>query len=599
MDIFSLITLFGGLAMFLYGINVMGEGLEKLGGGKFESVLEKLTSNPVKGVLLGAVITAVIQSSSATTVMVVGFVNSGIIKLSQAIGIIMGANIGTTITSWILSLSGISGDSMLLQILKPTNFTPVFALIGIILLMFTKSESKKNIGNILIGFAVLMFGMDNMSSAVKPLADVPQFTSIFAMFKNPVLGVLACALLTAVIQSSSASVGILQALSATGQIQFGAAIPIIMGQNIGACVTALLSCIGANKNAKRAAMVHLYFNIIGTIVFLLLFYVSDAFIHYSFVDKPINVFYIAVVHTIFNVVATALLLPFNKLLEKIAILTIKDDEEKEHINLLDERFLRTPSYAIERCFVIAENMAYTAQESIITSIDAIQKYSEEKDKLIVSNEKLTDKYEDILGTYLVKLSTKDLSVSDSQNVSVLLHAIGDFERIADYGVSILNIAREINTKKLSFSDKAREELSVLKEAVDEILQLTVESFTTRNWTEAVGKAEKVEVLEDVIDSLRTELKNRHIRRLQDGRCSIEQGFIFNDYIRNLEKVSDHCLNIALCLIQINEEAYDIHSYIKNRRKTSSEYRISYVDYIKKYALPYSASGIKNKQPADK
>lgn len=594
MDIFSIFALFGGLAMFLYGMNVMGDGLEKLGGGKFESILERLTSNPFKGVMLGALITAIVQSSSATTVMVVGFVNSGIMRLSQAIGIIMGANVGTTVTSWILSLSGLDGGSFIIQLCKPANFTPVLALIGIIMIMFTKSDMKKTVGNILIGFAVLMFGMENMSSAVKPLADVPQFTNILVMFSNPILGVIAGALLTAVIQSSSASVGILQALSATGQIKFGAAIPIIMGQNIGTCVTALISCIGANKNAKRAAVVHLYFNIIGAFIFLVIFYTLNALFELTFVNDPVNTFYIAVIHTVFNLLSTLVLLPFNKALEKLAIITIKDDEKRENINLLDERFLQTPSYAVERCFVIAEDMSYTSQESIILAIKNIENYSEERDNIIVSNEKMTDKYEDMLGTYLIKLSSKDLSVSDSQRVSILLHSIGDFERIADYGVNIVRISREINKKKITFSDKAKEELAILQSSVEEILQLTIECFTEKDWATASEKAGKVEVLEDVIDALRTELKKRHIKRLQEGRCTVELGFIFSDYIGSLEKVSDHCLNIALSLIQINDENYDIHTYIKNKRKTDAEYRADYVEYSKKYVLPYSASGLKNK-----
>jgi len=590
MDIFSVFTLFGGLAMFLYGMNVMGDGLEKLGGGRFETVLEKLTSNPIKGVALGAFITAVIQSSSATTVMVVGFVNSGIMKLSQAIGIIMGANIGTTITSWILSLSGLEGESFIVQIFKPANFTPIVALIGIIFIMFLKTDSNKNKGNILIGFAILMFGMESMSSAVKPLANVPEFTNILTMFENPVLGVIAGAILTAIIQSSSASVGILQALSATGKIRFGAAIPIIMGQNIGTCITALISCIGATTNAKRAAMVHLYFNIIGTILFLTIFYALKAAIDLPFLDDSVNAFYIAVVHTIFNLLSTLVLLPFNKLLEKLAVLTIKDTEEKEKTILLDERFLQTPSYAVERCFVIAENMAYISQETFFLAVKSIKKYSEERDKIIRNNEKQTDKYEDILGTYLVKLSSKDLSVNDSRGVSILLHTIGDFETIADYCVNILRVAREKNAKKLTFSDKATEELEILKNAVAETLELTINCFTSKDWEKSVEMIGKIEVLEDVIDSLRTELKSRHIKRLQDGRCTVELGFIFSDYIAALEKISDHCLNIALCLVQINDENYDMHSYIKNKRKTDAEYRNAYIEYTKQYVLPYSASG---------
>ncbi len=586
MSIFNLFTLFGGLAMFLYGMNIMGESLEKLGGGKFERILEKLTNNPIKGVLLGAMVTAVIQSSSATTVMVVGFVNSGIMRLSQAIGVIMGANIGTTVTSWILSLSGIQGDSLFINLLKPANFTPVLALIGLAMQMVSKDDKKHNIGNILLGFSVLMFGMESMSGAVKPLADVPQFTSILTMFKNPVLGVLAGAVLTAVIQSSSASVGILQALSATGQITFGAAIPIILGQNIGTCVTALISCVGANKNAKRAAMVHLYFNIIGTIVFLMVFYILNALIRFSFIDSAVNAFNIAVVHTIFNLTATLLLLPFSKGLEKLAMLTIRDDKQEEQVNLLDERFLITPSYAVERSMTLTTDMAYIAQEAFENALKCVDSFSEKRYAMVVEDENKTDEYEDRLGTYLVKISGHDLSVKDSQKVSLLLHAIGDLEQITDYALKIAGLGKEISTKKIEFSEKAKTELDILRRAVAEILGLTINAFASGDRR----SAEKVEPLEDLIDEIRVELKTRHINRLQNGKCTVELGFIFSDFIGSLEKISDCCLNIAVSLIQLSDENYETHQYLSEEKETNQKYRDRYNEYCKKYALPFSKSG---------
>ncbi len=587
MSIFSVFSLFGGLAMFLYGMNIMGDNLEKLGGGRFESILERLTNSPIKGVFLGIIVTAVIQSSSATTVMVVGFVNSGIMKLSQAIGVIMGANIGTTVTSWILSLSGIEGEAWYIQILKPVNFTPILAVIGIAMQMFSKSDKKHNIGNILLGFAVLMFGMDTMSAAVKPLKDVPEFTNILTMFQNPLLGVLAGALLTAIIQSSSASVGILQALSATGSITFGAAIPIILGQNIGTCVTALLSCIGANKNARRAAMVHLYFNIIGTFVFLAGFYILNAIIDFAFVDSAVNAFNIAVVHTIFNLTATTILLPFNKVLEKLAILTIKDDKQEEKVILLDERFLVTPSYAIERSKTLTNDMAYIAQESFELALKCMDNYSEKLMKMVDEDETKTDEYEDIIGSYLVKLSGKDLTFADSQKVSLLLHAIGDIEHISDYTQRIARIAEEINTKKIVFSEKATTELNIMRDAVNEVISLTVNAFVTGDRR----SAEKVEPLEDLIDDMKAELKTRHIHRLQEGKCTVELGFIFTDFIGSLEKISDCCMNIALSVIQLSEDSYDKHQYMTEEKGSNEKYKERFNEYSKKYALPFSKSGL--------
>ena len=473
MDIFGVLTMIGGLALFLYGMNIMGDGLGKVSGGRLEKILETLTSNPIKAVLLGAGVTAVIQSSSATTVMVVGFVNSGIMKLSQAIGIIMGANVGTTITSWLLSLSGIESGNIFVNMLKPSSFSPILALVGIIFILFTKSEKKHDIGNILLGFTILMFGMDTMSNAVKPLADVPEFTNILIRFSNPVLGLIAGAILTAVIQSSSASVGILQALCKTGAVTFGTAIPIIMGQNIGTCITAIISGIGANKNAKRAAIVHLYFNIIGTTLFMVVFYLLNVVLNFSFLDDSANAFNIAVIHSIFNVSATFVLLPFTKLLEKLATLTIRDDEEKEVQNnefgLLDVRFLDTPSLAMEHCSDLTEKMADITKECVYRAIDLIDNYSNDEAAAIEELEERIDKYEDEIGSYLVLLSKKSITDKDSNTLSLLLHEIGDFERMSDHAVNIVQAAREMNSKKLEFSKKATKELAVFSRAVKDIV----------------------------------------------------------------------------------------------------------------------------------
>ena len=586
MTIFNLLSMFGGIAMFLYGMSTMGDSLEKLGGGKLERILEKLTNKPIKGMFLGLLVTAVIQSSSATTVMVVGFVNSGIMRLSQAIGIIMGANIGTTVTSWILSLTGIQGDGFWINIVKPANFTPILALVGIIMRMFSNDDKKQNIGNILLGFAVLMFGMETMSGVFKGASNESKLASLFTMFQNPILCVLAGAAITAIIQSSSASVGILQALSATGNITFGAAIPLILGQNIGACVPTLLSCIGANKNAKRAAMVHLYFNIIGTIIFLCGFYLLDAIIHFAFVDSMVNAFNIAVVHTIFNLAATTLLLPFNKVLEKLAMLTIKDDEEKEEIPLLDERFLMTPSYAIERCIDLTSEMAGIAQNTFEEALSCMDNFTDKMFEKAKHHEDKTDKYEDILGSYLVKLSGKDVSFKDSQKVSLLLHAIGDIEQIADSALKIAVLGNEIHTKKIEFSEKATSELAIMRNAVREVLDLTINAFATGDRR----SAEKDEPLEDLIDDIRVELKTRHINRLKEGKCTVELGFIFSDFIGSLEKISDCCLNIAVSIIQLSDENYDTHQYLSEEKHSNEKYRERYNEYCKKYALPFSKSG---------
>lgn len=582
MDIFSVLSLLGGLALFLYGMNAMGAGLEKISGGKLESILQKMTNNPLKGVLLGAGVTAIIQSSSATTVIVVGFVNSGIMKLSQAIGIIMGANIGTTVTAWILSLSQIEGESFFLNLLKPDSFSPILALIGVALIMFSKDGRKKDIGGIFAGFAVLMFGMSAMSDAVKPLADVPEFANILLMFSNPVLGILAGAVLTAIIQSSSASVGILQALTITNGITYGSAIPIILGQNIGTCATALISCIGARKNAKRAALVHLYFNIIGSIVFLTVFYGANAIFKFSFIDQSIDAANVAVIHTMFNVFSTVILLPFNKGLEKLAKLTIREKDSEQTGPVLEERFLNTPAFAIEQCKNETVKMAILARDTLIDAISVIGAYDVKKAAMIEENEKMIDLYEDKLGTYLVKVSSRSMTEEDSREASKLLHSIGDFERIGDHAVNILRVAKEMRDKNVHFSDQASTEICVMTNAVTEILNLTVEAFEAND----LSLAAKIEPLEQVIDGLKAEIKMRHVARLKDGTCTIELGFILSDLITNYERVSDHCSNIAVCLIQIKNSALDTHGYLDEIRSADNvEFNNYFKEYKGKYLLP--------------
>lgn len=588
MDVFNVLTLIGGLALFLYGMNIMGSGLERLAGGKLEKIFEKLTSNPLKAVLLGTAVTAVIQSSSATTVMLVGFVNAGIMKLHRAIGVIMGANIGTTVTAWILSLSGISGDSFWIKMLKPSSFSPILAIIGVAILTFSKNGKKKDVATILIGFAVLMFGMDMMSGAVEPLKDVPEFAEILLWFKNPILGVLAGALLTAIIQSSSASVGILQALSSTGAITFGSALPIILGQNIGTCVTALLSSIGTSKNAKRVAVTHLYFNIIGTFLFLGIFYTLNFFIDFSFIDSTVGAKEIAIVHSIFNISTTMVLLPCTKLLEKLAYLTIKDKPGEKKVDIeqqfriLDERFLQSPAFAIEKCRDLTNKMGEIAKESIDMAIDiAVNKYDSQKAEQINANESAVDMFEDRLGTYLVKLSGQDMSLKDSQSVSTLLHVIGDFERISDHAKNMVEVAEEKHQKNLDFSAQATKELNVICSAVREVLNIALSAFEKND----LDTACRVEPLEEVVDRLRTTLKNRHVKRLQAGECTIEMGFIFTDLLTNLERVSDHCSNIAVCLIQADDEAFDTHEYIKMIKNSGSGFDSMVESYSSEFKLP--------------
>ena len=587
MDIFGILNMVCGLALFLYGMHVMGEGLTRMSGGRLEQLLERLTQSRLKAVLLGAAVTAVIQSSSATTVMVVGFVNSGIMKLSQAAGVIMGANIGTTVTSWILSLTGLEGSSLLVRLLKPSSFTPVMAMVGVAFLLFTKSEKKHNIGSIFIGFTVLMCGMTMMSDAVKPLANVPEFTGMLLMFTNPVLGMLAGVLLTAVIQSSSASVGILQALCVTGAVKYSAALPIIMGQNIGTCVTALLSSIGASKNAKRAALIHLYFNLIGTVLFMCAFYAFNAVFPFAFLDDAADAAGIAVIHTAFNLAATLVLLPFSGVLERLATLTVRDDEQAERIDdfqLLDERFLSTPAFAAEQCRVVTVRMARLTLEAIDAAIDLVdgEPYSEEKAGRVEALEAKIDLYEDNLGTYMVKLSHARLSGEDSHTVSMLLHSISDFERISDHAVNVLRSAREMHEKKLSFSPQAAAELHVFAEAVRDIARRTVDCFDRGD----LELAATVEPLESCIDQINSKVKSRHIERLTAGQCTIELGFILQDICTNFERVSDHCSNIALCLIQVPNDELDTHEYSQNVRKTDRDHFAEVRrQYQERYALP--------------
>ena len=588
MDLFSILTLIGGLALFLYGMNAMGDGLAKVSGGKLEKILENLTSNPIKAVLLGAGVTAVIQSSSATTVMVVGFVNSGIMKLSQAVGVIMGANIGTTITSWILSLTGIQSDNFIIQMFKPTSFSPVLAIIGVIFILFINDSKKKDIGSIFIGFAILMYGMDMMSSAVKPLAEVPEFTNLLLKFSNPLLGVVAGALLTAVIQSSSASVGILQALCLTGAVPFSAAIPIIMGQNIGTCITAILSAIGAKKNAKRAAAVHLYFNLIGTAIFMIVFYLVNALVGFSFFHQAATPAGIAVIHSVFNVTATIILLPFAKGLEKLACLTICDDKkdevskEDQEFMILESRFLEKPAFAVEQGRNAARQMEKDSRKALNIALDLIYDYSEEQAEHVQEIESKVDRYEDELGTYLVKLNNKNLSERDSHSVSTMLHCIGDFERISDHAVNIMESAQELHEKKLTFSAQARNELQVLIAAVSRIVDTAYQIFDKQD----LNLTEDVEPLEEIVDELSKELKRRHINRLRSGECTIEMGFILTDLLTSLERIADHCSNISVCITQVRENLYDTHSHLESLKSEPDDSYFNRLEELQKeYVLP--------------
>ncbi len=589
MNFFMFLTMLGGLALFLYGMHLMGEGLTKASGGRLESILQKLTSNPFMALLVGCGVTAVIQSSSATTVMVVGFVSSGIMKLEQAVNVIIGANIGTTVTAWLLSLTGIESSNFFVQLCKPSSFSPILALAGVILIMFSKRDRKRDAGMIMLGFAILMMGMDTMSGAIKPLAQVPEFTGILTMFSNPILGMLAGMILTAIIQSSSASVGILQALANTGAVSFGTAIPIIMGQNIGTCVTALISSVGSSKNAKRAALIHLYYNIIATVVFMTAFYGINSFVKFAFLEESISALSIAVVHSLFNVAGALLIMPFGKGLVKLVCLTVKDEpdmkelspEEKE-LMTLDARFLDTPGLAIERSRRVAVTMARYAQKSINIALSLFDKYDAEQAALVEKMEQQVDRFEDELGTYLVKLSSRDLSEKESHTLSVLLHSIGDFERISDHALNIKQAADEMADKNMVFSDKATEELQIFSDAIKEILEIAISAFEK----EDLERAELVEPLEEVVDQLNIEIKKRHIRRLRKGKCTIELGFVLSDITTNFERVADHCSNIAVCLLQVNEDNFDTHEYLDNLKEEDNlEFRGKVLAYREKYTLP--------------
>ena len=575
MDIFAILSLIGGLALFLYGMNVMGDGLTKVSGGKLEKILEKLTSNPIKAVLLGAGVTAVIQSSSATTVMVVGFVNSGIMKLSQAVGIIMGANVGTTITSWILSLSGIESSSFFIQMLKPTSFSPILAIIGLLLMMSSKNDKHKDVGSILLGFAVLMFGMNAMSSAVEPLKDVPQFTHLLTMFTNPIFGMLAGLILTAIIQSSSASVGILQALCSTGAVSFGCAIPIIMGQNIGTCVTAIISSVGASKNAKRTALVHLYFNIIGTALFMIVFYSINAFVHFDFLGDAATPAGIAVVHSIFNIAATIVLLPFAKVLEKLAYMSIKEDhterkhgvqESEEELKKLDVRFLEQPGLAISHCMEATAYMAHMSEAALNDALDLMDQYDEKKAANVEKMENRIDHFEDKIGSYVIQITNRNMLENDSAKMSVILHSINDLERISDHAVNLKESAQEMKKKGLKMSFEGSSEIMYLRRAVTDLVNLTVQALSNND----KELAKEIEPLEEVIDDLSDELKRRHVIRLKEGKCTIEMGFVLTDMTTSLERIADHCSNIGVSILESSEEDMGRHAYLHSVKKEDTE-----------------------------
>ena len=591
MDIFSILTLTGGLAMFLYGMNVMGKGLETLAGGKLEQILEKMTSNRLKAALLGTGVTAVIQSSSAATVMVIGLVNSKIMKLRQAIGVILGAKIGTTVTAWLLSLTGISSTFILLQLCKPSSFAPVLAAVGIVFIMFMKSERKHHIGIIFIGFAVLMFGMETMSGAMAPLKDMPQFAEIMTMFSNPLFGLLAGMALTAIIQSSSASIGILQALSlTTGSITMGIAIPIVMGQNIGTCVTAMLASIGTNKNAKRAAFAHLVSTTIGALVFLVGFYSLNTVFRFEFLDKVTGPAGIAAFHTIFNIILVTCWLPLIGVLEKIVCRIVRDEEdgstaevkEDSDFSMLDERFLMMPSFALRKAYEVTVQMAHKSGEALMYSMDVLENYDKEKVGKVFELEDEVDRFEDKIGTYLVKLSRQNISSSDSHSLSMLLNCIGDFERISDHAVNLAQAAEEKNAKGLDFSRAAQNELGIFSKAIREIVNNTMEVFEHEDSEKAV----LVEPLEEVVDDLNLEIKSRHIARLREGECTIELGFLLSDITTNFERVADHCSNIAIHIIQLDEDAIEAHGYLDTlKREENPLFKEKYAEYREKYKLP--------------
>lgn len=580
MDFFDILTLIGGLCLFLFGMNVMGDALEHRAGSKLSDVIGRLTTNKLAGFLTGLGVTAVIQSSSATTVMVVGFVNSGLMTLKQSIGVIMGANIGTTVTAWILSLSGIDSSNFVVQLFKPMSFTPVLALIGIAMTMFGKTNKKKDTGTIFLGFAVLMFGMDIMSGAVAGLRDVPAFRQMFVMFKNPILGVLAGAILTAIIQSSSASVGILQALTVTGQISYGAALPIIMGQNIGTCVTAILSSFGTNKNAKRVALAHLSFNIIGTVVLMIVLYIIRATLAPVLLDTPATHFGIAVAHSVFNVTCTAILLPMSSLLEKLVCKLVPDNDKKDEISELDERLLATPAVALSACRNYAIEMAKDSVSALKGGLYVLSDFKSAMAEEIRELEDKTDHYEDVIGNYLVKLSSQQINEDESAEATRLLHIIGDFERIADHGVNLLESAEEMQNKEIKFSESAQHEIAVLSRAVGEITEMALKTFEENS----VETAYDIEPLEEMIDRLKSRLRSNHIVRLQRGECSIEAGFVWSDLLTCLERAADHCSNIAGCIIETSHNNLNMHESLRIIKSESEEFKAKYAAYHDKYAV---------------
>ena len=580
MDIFSLLTLCGGLAFFLFGMSTMSKSLEKMAGGKLERTLKNMTDKPLKSLLLGAGITIAIQSSSAMTVMLVGLVNSGVMELGQTIGVIMGSNIGTTLTAWILSLTGIESESVFVNLLKPENFSPVIALVGIILIMASKKQRRRDIGRILVGFAILMYGMELMKDAVSPLADMPEFSSLLTAFNNPLLGVLVGAVFTGVIQSSAASVGILQALALTGSITYGMAVPIIMGQNIGTCVTALLSSIGVNRNAKRVSVIHISFNVIGTVVGLILFYGGNAIFHFAFMNTAVGAVGIAFCHTVFNVFTTLLLLPFSRQLEKLARKLVQNEDKAEQFAFLDPRLLRTPGVAISECVSMTNAMGALAHQNLLYAIEQFSGYSEDREAEIIANEDKLDIYEDRLGSYLVQISQHGVSMDDIRTVSRLLHAIGDFERIGDHALNLQESAQELHEKDLHFSESARGELRVLLAALEDIMDRTFSCFDAAS----VEQAREVEPLEETIDRLIEEIRMRHIRRLQSGDCTMQLGFVLNDLLTNFERVSDHCSNIALSVIEEKDSSVDRHAYL-NVLKDEGSFTSSLNQAIRTYQLP--------------
>ena len=580
MDLFDVLSLIGGLCLFLFGMNIMGQYLERRAGSSLRTLLSQLTTKKSAGFLTGLAVTAVIQSSSATTVMVVGFVNSGLLALKQAINVIMGANVGTTVTAWLLSLSGIDSKNLFVQLFKPTSFTPILALVGIIFYMFCKSDKKKDTGMILLGFATLMFGMDAMSDAVSGLKNIPAFQELFLLFTNPILGVLAGAILTGIIQSSSASVGILQALAITGQVTYGAAVPIIMGQNIGTCVTAMLSSVGTNKNARRAALVHLSFNVIGTVVWLGGFCAVRALVDIPLLRQAATPFGIAIAHSVFNILCTALLLPASGLLEKLVTILVPDDKEAEETVELDERLMATPAAALERCRAVTGDMALCAVQTMETALSTLRSYTPELASVVRRGEERSDHYEDILSSYLVKLSALPISAADSAEAAMLLKVIGDFERISDHAVNVLESAEEMNTRGFTFSDSAMKELHVMTSAVKEILDLSRRAFVEGDKRALAS----IEPLEQIIDGLKEQLRTNHILRLQQGSCTIEVGFVWSDLLTDLERTADHCSNVSGCLIDLERHDMNIHENIRALKADNKDFRQGLAHYSTKYAL---------------